>query len=311
MRFDLEKCAVRYFKKLLAILADLDAARERTAVAMERLIDLSRQLLPRSRIVPYAKHRLPDGRPRLLYWGYLFDSAYRRGGGAVSRGRGSGVTWVKHCKLDLDPKELYIHARQAGKIQAFRGLQEEQVLLNKVSTGLTSALVSIKASLRQIVHLTEVPLELRSIPLSFEEPTLPTIERSTISLAWLLSAQLAEIDSHLFHLPLLHNDDLAGTGLTLRLEKHPRTLSVEVPWYISHYGLHYANLTDKVMRKFRVPRSKRSFISKVDLRRRRLLKARRRLARVLARVGSSVPPKVRSANRSLNLASARSFPEVA
>lgn len=309
MVFSLENQAVVYFKRLLETLSSLDAAIDRTAAAMEALLAESRELLSGSRVILYAKHKFRNGRPRQLYWGHLFNSSYRRGGGAV--GPGSGATWVRHSTSGIGSQVLYSKARRASKAKVFQAMDGRRVCLNMVSSFLTAALVSVETSLRQIVRDNEIPPELRALPPWADVEALSTIRRSTVLLAWRFCAQLAEIDSHLFHLPKLHNEDRPDRRLTLCFRQDTRGLSVQVPWLIANLGFHHEKLTDRFLRKLRVSGKKRAQILAVESTRRALLRDRGSLARVLARIRSIVPPKVASAHLSLDRASATRFPEVA
>ena len=309
MLFDLENQAVGYFHRLLETMSSLDAAIDRTAAAMDALLAESRELLSGSRVILYAKHKFPNGRPRRLYWGHLFNSSYRRRGGAV--GRGSGVTWVKHWTSGIGTKVLYIQARRASKAKVFQAMDEKRTCLNMVSGGLAAVLVSIEASLRQIVRDNAIPPELESLPSGADVESLATIRRSTVLRAWRFCAHLAEIDSHLFHLPQLHNEDRPDQHLTLHYRQDPLTLSVQLPWLIANHGFHYGKLTDKFLRRLRVSCKHRTQILAVESTRRVLLRDRTALARVLARIRSIVPPKVASAHLALDRVSLPRFPEVA
>ncbi len=281
--------AAEYFHDLEVRLVDLHRMFRDICRAMETSVSECRKAIKGSPLVPYLKRRPGKESASQVYWVRICRPRPTLGPGPAWAGKGL-KRWVEHLPGGLTRDRVAQIAKNVGDSRVFAAFDARFRLQNEARRIIVRARLAFEHTLQGLSASRGWETQTPACAAPLVSPGLPDTSKRALSLAWFLCLRLAAAELELRSLVERHNARPAYRGLKLRFERdgaHPYGRSYWTLYgdRLLGYARHLAkegrrvedpaNLTDRVMRKLRIPDHARLAIRPHEAARRRLEECRR------------------------------------
>lgn len=285
----IRELATQYFRDLEVRLLDLQLAFRKICSAMRSSALEYRKSVKRTALVPYLKLRPGKETASEVHWVRTCRPRPTLGPRPARAEKGR-KRWVEYLPGGLTRDRVAQLARDIANVRMFRRFDERFRLLNDARRIIVRARLGFEHTLQGLAVSRGWEAETPAYAVPLVSPDLPATSKRALGRAWLLCLRLASTDLELQSIAERHNASPVYRGLRLRFERdaaHPYGRS-----FWSLYGERLlgharhlakerrrvedaANLTERVMRKLRIPAPARAALRPHEAARRRLEWCRR------------------------------------
>ena len=285
----IRELATQYFRELEVRLVDLQIAFRNICSAMRSSTLEYRKSIKRTALVPYLKLRPGKEIASEVHWVRTCRPRPSLGPRPARAGKG-GRRWVEYLPGGLTRDRVAQLARDIANVRVFQRFDQWFRLLNDARRIIVRARLGFEHTLQGLAISRGWDAETPAYAAPLVSADLPATSKRALGRAWLLCLRLASADLELRSIAERHNASTPYRGLRLRFERdaaHPygRTFWSLYGERLLGHARHLAkdrhrvedaaNLTERVMRKLRIPAPARVAIRPHEAARRRLESCRR------------------------------------
>lgn len=289
--------ATGHFRDLESRLIGLNRAFVDILSAMASVPREYRRIFKRTALVPYLKHRPGQKLPSQIYWGRICrprPTVERRQGPREPEKR-----WIEHLTGRLSRTHVVTLAKDVGNIRAFERFDSRVQLLNKARGIVVRTRLACEQRLIGVARADGWDTETPAWETPLVDPALPRTSKRALDRAWPLCLRLAAAEVELRAIAGRHNAQPVYRGLKLLFERNAGLPYGRSCWSLpggrllgysrslgkgSRPAPDDAILTERAMRKLRIPAKARLAIRPHEAARRRVERCRRSIIETFSAV---------------------------
>lgn len=303
--------AGKYFRDLEKVLLDLSALQAKIRVEMDGLaLEYSKEFRG-SRLVLYPKKRRKKQHLRALYWG-VFCRPPKEGSRLLAGLK--KTRWTTHIAGGLTHSHIYLAGADMHRKAEFLEVDRRAEALNDAFHTVTGALQSVRATLearrdRRAWECGDLDAQAPDVSLEL----LPPLQ-SALGAAWFMLLRMASAEVELVSLAECYRDEPAYVPLRLTFSRDPDHPYGRLWW--TYYGGRLTGwdgrgpqekLTDRWMRKARIPSENRRLLAPHERERRRMVRVHKKYTKPLSRIRRRAGQAIIQAEKLLALSRPQAF----